>query len=80
MLSGVELWLALLTTKTADNLNKSMSDIYSDKHDALTIAGQLKLGQKTHKLGDILDDKSRLGPIRLKKDHMQLTSMICSSS
>ncbi len=27
VLSGVELWLALLTTKTADNLNKSMSDI-----------------------------------------------------
>jgi hypothetical protein len=67
VLSGVGLWLALLTTKTADNLNKSMSDIYPDKHDALTVAGQLKPGQKMRKLGDILDNESRLGPIRLKK-------------
>ncbi len=67
VLSGVELRLALLTTKTADNLNKSMSDIHPDKHDALTIAGQLKSGQKMRKLGDILDDELRSGPIRLKK-------------
>ncbi len=67
VLSGVELRLALLTTKTADNLNKSMSDIYPDKHDALTITGQLKPSQKMRKLGDILDDESRSGPIRLKK-------------
>jgi hypothetical protein len=46
VLSGVELRLALLTTKTADNLNKSMLDIYPDKHEALTIAGQIKPGQK----------------------------------
>ncbi len=56
VLSGLELRLAQLTTKTADNLTKSMSDIYPDKHDALTIAGQLKHGKKMHKLGDILED------------------------
>jgi hypothetical protein len=44
-----------------------MSDIYPDKHDVLTIAGQLKPGQKMPKLGDILDDESRSGPIRLEK-------------
>ncbi len=48
VLPGVELCLALLTTKTADNQNKSMLDVYPDKHDALAIAGQLKPGQKMH--------------------------------
>ncbi len=56
VLSGVELPLALLTTKTAYNLTKSMLDIYPDKN-ALTIAGQLKPCQKMHTLGDILDNK-----------------------
>jgi hypothetical protein len=46
VLSGVELRLPLLTTKTADNLKKNMLDIYPDKNDALTITGQLKPGQK----------------------------------
>ncbi len=67
VLSGVELQLSLLTTTTADNLTKSILDIYPDKHDALTIAGQLKPGQKMRTLGDILDDKSRSVPIRLEK-------------
>jgi hypothetical protein len=44
-----------------------MSDIYPDKHDALTIAGHLKPGKKMRMLGDILDDESRSGPIRLEK-------------
>jgi hypothetical protein len=46
VLSGVKLHLAHLTTKTADNLTKSISDKYPDKHDALRVAGQLKTGQK----------------------------------
>ena len=45
-LSGVELRLALLTTMTNDNANMSISDISPDKHDALSIAGQLKSNQK----------------------------------
>jgi hypothetical protein len=67
VLSGVKLRLALLTTKTATNENQSISDIYPDKHEALTIAGQLKNGKKTQKLGEVLEDESRSGPSRLEK-------------
>jgi hypothetical protein len=49
----------LLPTNTAANENQSISDIYPDKHDALTIAGQLRNGK--------LEDKSRSSPTRLKK-------------
>jgi hypothetical protein len=49
VLSGVELHLALLTTKTANNENQSISDNYPDKHEALIIAGQLKNGKKNAK-------------------------------
>jgi hypothetical protein len=46
VLSGVELRLALLTTRTPANANLSLLDIYPDKDKALRLAGQLKLGQK----------------------------------
>jgi hypothetical protein len=67
VLSSVELHLALLTTKTAANENQSISDVYPDKHESLTISGQLKNGKKMQKLGEVLEDESRLGPRRLKK-------------
>ncbi len=67
VLSSVELHLALLTTKTAANENQSISDIYPNKHDTLTISGQLKNGEKMQKLGEVLEDESRSGPRRLKK-------------
>jgi hypothetical protein len=57
VLSGVELQLALLTMVTADNEHLSMSDIYPDKHEALSTSGQLKLNKKMRLLRDILDDK-----------------------
>ncbi len=44
VLSGVELCLALLTTRTPANANLSLSNIYPDKDKALRLAGQLKLG------------------------------------
>ncbi len=66
VLFGVELHLAFLTTKTAANENQSISDIDPDKHDTLTIAGQLKNGKIMQKLGEVLEDESRLGPRRLK--------------
>jgi hypothetical protein len=80
VLSGVELRLALLTMKTADNLNKSMSDIYPDKHEALTIAGQLKPGQKCINWVTFLTMNQDWAPSDLKKDHVQSTSMIRSLS
>jgi hypothetical protein len=58
VLSGVELCLALPTTVTADNEHLSMSDIYPDKHEALSVAGQLKSDQKMRSLHDILEDDS----------------------
>ena len=45
----------------------SLSDIYPDKHDALRLAGQLKLDQKMRTLGAVLDDESDSGPARLEK-------------
>jgi hypothetical protein len=44
-----------------------MSDIYPDKHEALSISGQLKPKQKMRLLRDILDDESWSGPSRLEK-------------
>ncbi len=65
--SSVELHLALLTTKTAANENQNILVIYPEKHDALTIASQLRNGKKMQMLGEVLEDKSRSGPTRLKK-------------
>ncbi len=67
VLSSVELHLTLLTTKTAADENQSISDTYPDKYDALTITGQLRNGKKMQMLGEVLEDKLRLGPTRLKK-------------
>ena len=67
VLSGVELRLALLTTRTSTNAEMSLSDIYPDKHDALRLAGQLKHDQKMRTLGAVLDDESDSGPARLEK-------------
>jgi hypothetical protein len=44
-----------------------MSDIYPDKHEALHIAGQLKLGQKMCTLSKILSGKFTSGPSWLGK-------------
>jgi hypothetical protein len=67
VLSGVELCLALLTTRTPDNTNLSLSDIYRDKDKALRLAGQLKLGQKMQTLIAVLDNETNSVPARLKK-------------
>jgi hypothetical protein len=44
VLSGVELRLALLTTRTPTNKYLSLSETYPDKHDALWLARQIKFG------------------------------------
>ncbi len=44
VLSGVKLQLALLTAMTKANADMSMSKIYPNKHDALSLAGQLRPG------------------------------------
>jgi hypothetical protein len=67
VLSGVELRLALLTTRTPTNANLSLSGIYPDKDKALWLVGQLKLGQKMRKVSAVLDNKTNSGPTRLKK-------------
>jgi hypothetical protein len=43
---------------TADNKHLSMLDIYPDKHEALSVAGQFKPDQKMRLLHDILEDNS----------------------
>ncbi len=67
VLPGVELRLALLTTRTQQNFNMSLSDIYPNKHDALRLAGQLKPDEKMCTLGAVLDDKTSSGPTRLAR-------------
>jgi hypothetical protein len=44
-----------------------MSDIYPNKHEALSISGQLKPNQKMRSLSDILDDESQSEPSRLER-------------
>jgi hypothetical protein len=46
VISGNKLGLALLNTVTADNEHLSRSDNYPDKHEALSVAGQLKPDQR----------------------------------
>ncbi len=67
VLSGVELRLALLTTRTPTNEDLSPSKIYPDKHNALQLAGQIKFGQKMRMLKVVLEDESSSGPARLGK-------------
>jgi hypothetical protein len=66
---GIELHLALLTSITNENKHPSLLDIYPNKHEALSITGQLKADQKMRSLHDILvlDDESWSGPTRLEK-------------
>jgi len=67
VLAGVELRLASLTTMTNANSELSLSDIYPDKHEALSIAGQLKPDQKMRTLRAVHEDDSKFGPARLEK-------------
>jgi hypothetical protein len=67
VLSGMELCLALLTTRTPTKEDLSLSKIYPDKHDALRLTGQIKLRQKMQTLKAFLYDKSSSGPARLEK-------------
>jgi hypothetical protein len=46
VLQGVKLCLNLLTTVLDKNKNLSLSDINPDKHEACSIAGQIKTGEK----------------------------------
>ncbi len=65
---GEELCLALLPTITNENKHLSLLDIYPDKHEALSIAGQLKVDQNMRSLCDILlDDESWYDSTRLEK-------------
>ena len=47
-----------LTTRTAENENTSISDIYPKVHDALIQAGLLKGDEKLPKLGRLLDKRT----------------------
>jgi hypothetical protein len=67
VLQGVELRLALLTIMLDINKNLSLSDIYPDKHKALSTAGQIKSGQKMRTHCKVLDDESWSSPARLKR-------------
>jgi hypothetical protein len=67
VLQGVELRLALLTTVLDKIKNLSLSDIYPDKHEALSIASQIKTGEKMRALHEVLNDNSWSGPTRLEK-------------
>ena len=80
VLKGVELRLALLTTMTPDNAHMSMSDIYPDKHEALSIAGQLKPSEKMRTLAAILSEEETSGRTRARKKSRSSTNAIPSSS
>jgi hypothetical protein len=67
VLQGVELLLALLTMVLDENKNLSLSEIYPDKHEALSIAGQIKTSEKMRTLREVLNDNFWSGPTRLEK-------------
>jgi hypothetical protein len=67
VLSGMELHLALLTTRTPTNEDLSLPKIYPEKHNALQLAEQIKFGQKMRMLKVVLEDESSSGPARLEK-------------
>jgi hypothetical protein len=67
VLKGVKLRLVLLLTMTASNVNLSMSNIYPDKHEALSIAGQIKPNGKMRTLRAILDEEESSGLTRATK-------------
>ncbi len=67
VLSGVELWLALLTTMTPENADLSISTTYPDKHKALQTAGQLTENQEMQTLRAVLEDESWSGPLWLER-------------
>ncbi len=67
VLQGVELPLALLTTVSDENKNLSLSEIYPDKHEALSIAGQIQTSEKMRTFCEVLNDNSWSGPTRLEK-------------
>jgi hypothetical protein len=54
----VELRLALLTMVSDKNKNLSLSEIYLDKHEALSIAGQIKTSEKMRTLREVLNNNS----------------------
>jgi hypothetical protein len=59
VLQGVELRLAMLATVSDKNKNLSLSDIYPDKHKALSIAGQIKTSEKMRTtLREVLNNNS----------------------
>ncbi len=66
VLQGVELRLALLTMVSDKNKNLSLSEIYLDKHEALSIAGQIKTSEKMRTLREVLNNNSWSGPTRLE--------------
>ncbi len=59
--------LALLTTVSEENEDLSLSNIYPDKHEVLSIAGQIKPGKKMQALHKVLNDNLTSGPARLDK-------------
>jgi hypothetical protein len=54
----VALRFALLTTVSDKNKNISISEIYPDKHEALSIAGQIKTSEKMRTLREVLNNNS----------------------
>jgi hypothetical protein len=67
VLKGMEFCLALLTIVSDKNKNLSLLDIYPDKYEALSIAGQIKTGQMMRTLCKVLNNNSWSGPTRLEK-------------
>jgi hypothetical protein len=56
---GVSIRLAGLTTRTAQNENESLSDIYPDVHSALQKSGYFTGEKKLPSLGQVLDNRER---------------------
>jgi hypothetical protein len=66
VLQGVELRLVLLTMVSDENKNLSLSEIYPDKHEALSIASQIKSSEKMRSLCEVLNNNSQSCPSRLE--------------
>jgi hypothetical protein len=58
VLQRVELCLALLTTVSDEKENLSFSEIYPDKHEAFSIASQIKISEKMRTLCEVLNNNS----------------------
>jgi hypothetical protein len=80
VLAGVELRLALITTMTPTNANMSLSGIYPNMHDALKLQDRFAVGTRCGCSKLSLTKTCNQASPDARKNHEELTNVICCSS